>query len=128
MPFTSPIFTKLTTAQQRYMHIFYIAFYSNWKKNVENKNRITFTVLADEWLSMHQSFIKCETAQQHYMEIFSEFGANHSIYTEITRRNSFTPVSKMQLSLNQPNHNYATTICKEILHHVSRHFNRRFSC
>jgi hypothetical protein len=64
-------------------------------KNEENKNRITFTLLAEERLSMYQIFIKCETAQQHYMEIFSEFDANHSIYTEITQRNSFMPISKM---------------------------------
>jgi hypothetical protein len=51
-------------------------------KNVENKNRITFTLLAEEGLSMYQIFIKSETAQQHYMEVFSEFDANHSIYTE----------------------------------------------
>jgi len=93
IPFTSTIFTKISTAH--YMQIFYISFYSNWMKNVENKNTITFTLLAEELLSMHQIFIKCETAQPHYMEIFSEFYTNHSIHTEITRRNSFMPVSKM---------------------------------
>jgi len=48
MPFTSPIVAKLTTAQQRYMQIFYIAFYANWMNNVENKKRITVTLLAEE--------------------------------------------------------------------------------
>ena len=56
---------------------------------------MTVTLLTEEWLSMHQIFIKCEIAQQHYTEMFSEFDANHSIYTEIIRRNSFMPVSKM---------------------------------
>jgi len=60
------------------------------------------------------------------MEIFSQSDASHSIYTEITQRNSFMPISKMWLSLNQPNHNYATTICKEILHHISWQFNKWF--
>jgi hypothetical protein len=95
MPFTSTIFTKLTTVQQHYMEIFYIEFYSNWTKNVENKNRITLTLLAEEWISMHQFFIKCETAQQHYMEIFIEFNTNHALNTEITCRNLFMPISEV---------------------------------
>jgi len=59
------------------VQIFYIAFYSKRLKNAENKNRITFTLLAEEWLSMHPIFTKCETAQEQCMEICSEFDANH---------------------------------------------------
>jgi hypothetical protein len=86
--------------------------------NVENYNRITFTPLAEEWISMHQFFIKCKTAKQHYMEIFSEFNTNHSLkYRNYMYK--FIYARKQSVTVTQPNHNYVTTIHKEILHHIS---------
>ena len=78
--------------------------------NVENKKRITVTLLAEEWLSMHQIFIKCETAQQLYMRDLQWIWCKSlNIYRNYTKK--FINTHKQNVTVTQTNQ---TTIMPQL--------------